>query len=302
MWQSLLRNWLLGQAREQMRAAAMQAAAGAAAEAKPADANHPPEPPKPPVCHVGLVFALPIEAGGLVDLLQGMIAIQAAGFSAREGGLDGRRLLVVEAGVGADAARLATEKLVAGHRPRWVISTGFAGGLHESVSQGDVLLANQIVDAADRRFDIDFKVDPQAFGKQRVHVGRLLTADRIVREPAEKQDLGARHGALAVDMESIAVAEVCRNKRVRFLAVRVISDAVDQRLPKDIDYLVKRRTTAGRLGAAAGAILRRPSSIKDMWQLREDALVASDGLARFLRAIIAELPKEAPATNEAPGH
>jgi adenosylhomocysteine nucleosidase len=292
----------MGQAREQMRAAAMQAASGAAAEAKPADADHPPKPPKPPVCHVGLVFALPIEAGGLVDLLQGMVNIQAAGLSAREGGLDGRRLLVVESGVGAAAARRATETLIAGHHPRWIISTGFAGGLEESVAQGDILLANQIVDDSGRRFDIDFKVDPQAFGKQRVHVGRLLTADRIVQEPADKQSLGRRHGALAVDMESIAVAEACHNEHVRFLSVRVISDAVDRTLPKDIDYLVKRRTTAGRLGAAAGAILRRPSSIKDMWQLREDALVASERLATFLRAIIAELPKDAPARNQSLGH
>ncbi len=91
-------------------------------------------------------------------------------------------------------------------------------------------------------------------------------------------------------MESIAVAEVCRDARARFLAVRAISDAVDEPLPEDIDYLVKRRSTAGRLGAAAGAILRRPSSIKDMWQLKEDALVASERLANFLAGVIAQLP------------
>jgi adenosylhomocysteine nucleosidase len=102
--------------------------------------------------------------------------------------------------------------------------------------------------------------------------------------------LGQQHEALAVDMESMAVADVCRQEQVRCLSIRVISDAVDQALPKDIDYLVTRKTLAGRIGAAAGAAVRRPSSIKDMWQLKEDALVASDRLAKFLAGIIGQLP------------
>ena len=116
--------------------------------------------------------------------------------------------------------------------------------------------------------------------------------DRLppIAEVAEKEVLGQRHDAMAVDMESIAVAQVCRDAQVRFLPVRVISDPVHSALPKDIDYLIKRHTTAGRLGAAFGAIVRRPSSIKDLWQLKEDALVASERLAGFLTGIIAQLP------------
>jgi adenosylhomocysteine nucleosidase len=291
MWQALLRNWVLGQAQQKMRAAAMQAAAEAAAHAKPADEQHPPERTRD-VCHVGLVFALSIEAGGLLDRLQGVIKTQGFGFAAREGGLEGRRLVIVESGAGRAPAARAAEALIRGHRPQWVISAGFAGGLHASMAQGDILLADEIVDSADRKFAIDLKVDREKFAAQRhLHVGRLLTAEGIVREPAEKEALGRRFGALAVDMESIAVAEMCRNQKVRFLAVRVISDTVGRALPKDIDFLVKRRTTAGRLGAAAGAILRRPASIKDMWQLKEDALVASERLASVLLGIVGQLPK-----------
>ena len=292
MWQALLRNWVLGQAQQKMRAAATQAAAEAATGAKPADEQEPPTRPRD-VCHVGLVFALGIEAGGLVDRLEGKLRIEGAGFSAREGGLEGRRLVIVESGAGCEAAASATEALIGGHEPQWVISAGFAGGLHENVSQGDILLADEIVDTTGRKFDIDLKLDRETFAQQRhLHIGRLLTAPRVIHDSQEKQSLGRRHDALAVDMESIAVADVCRDQKTRFLSVRIISDAVGHELPKDIDYLVKRRTTAGRLGAAAGAILRRPSSIKDMWQLKEDALVASERLANFLVGVIAQLPKK----------
>jgi adenosylhomocysteine nucleosidase len=290
MWQSLLRNWVLGQAQQQMRAAAVQAAAEAAGQAQTASADKPPERPRE-VCHVGVVFALGIEAGGLVDLLQGVIRTEGAGFSAREGGLKGRRVVVVESGVGAEAAARATEALIQGHHPHWLISAGFAGGLHDKLAQGDVLLAEEVVDATGRCYSIELPFDRDTIASQRhLHVGRLLTSDRVIAETDEKAKLGQTHGALAVDMETLAVAEVCRRENARFLSVRTISDAVGHTLPKDIDYLVKRKTTAGRLGAAAGAILRRPGSINDMWQLKEDALVASDRLAKFLAGIIEQLP------------
>lgn len=285
----------MGQAREQLRQAASQATAQPPCESSAAGpgtaAEQGPPERKPEVCHVGLVFALGIEAGGLIDQLSGVIRIDGAGFVAREGGLEGKRLLVVEAGVGAEAAASAATALIQGHKPRWIISAGFAGGLDDRLQQGDILMANEIVDLDGQRLTIDLKFDPQSLESMRhLHVGRLLTADRVVGDIEEKRVLGQQHGALAVDMESMAVADVCRQEQVRCLSIRVISDAVDHALPKDIDYLVKRKTLAGRIGAAAGAAVRRPSSIKDMWQLKEDALVASDRLAKFLVGIIGQLP------------
>ena len=289
----MLRNWLMGTARQKLREATAQSAQRTSAHADPKTAAEQ-GPPKPPrdVCHVGLVFALSIEAGGMLDRLKGVIMTEGAGFVAREGGLAGKRLVVIESGVGRTAAKRATQAIILGHSPRWIISAGFAGGLHESIAQGDILLANAIVDTDGKQFEIDFKLDPATIASHgHLHVGRLLTSERIIAEPSEKKNLGQRYGALAVDMESIAVADVCRQEKIRFLAVRAISDAVHHAMPRDIDYLVKRTSTASRLGAAAGAILRRPSSIKDMWQLREDALVASERLATFLVGIIEQLPK-----------
>lgn len=290
MWQQLLRNWLMQAAHEQVRQAAQQAAAGATSE------NHEERSPPPGAanqdltCHVGLVFALGIEAGGLVDRLSGVIDTQGAGFTAREGGLDGRRLVIIESGVGAEAAARCSEALIAGHRPKWLISAGFAGALDASLKPGHILMANEVVDLSGRRLQIDLHVEAaQVASSPGLHLGRLLTVDRVVHRAADKLALGQQHGALAVDMETFAVAEVCRQEKVRFLSIRVISDAVDRELPDDIDLLVRKKTTAGRIGAATGAIFRRPSSIKDMWQLREDALVASERLAKFIVGVVRQL-------------
>ena len=133
----------------------------------------------------------------------------------------------------------------------------------------------------------EISLDPAAFVPwldevQNLHRGRLLTVDRVVRLREEKQQLGRQHDALAVDMESFAVAEVCRQRAVDFLAVRSISDAVDEELPPDIGKLLAQKSFAGQLGVAMGSIFRRPAAVKDLFNLHQNALASSSRLARFL--------------------
>ena len=283
MWRSLARNLLwkaaTSAAREQPRAAPAQSA------------DSPPPPhADPPVCHVGLVYALGIEAGGMIDRLQGVVRTCGDGFTVDEGGLGGRRIVVVESGPGRASAARAVDALIWGHRPRWVISAGFAGGLDARLAQGDILLADEIVDAAGAGCRIDLRIDPASLAATAgVHVGRLLTVDRIVRTAEEKRTLGQTYRALAVDLESLAVAQVCQTHKTRLMSVRVISDAVDRELPKDVEHLMVQKSWAGKFGAAAGAVFRRPSSVKDFWQLKEDALVASERLAKFLVGVIEQI-------------
>ena len=87
----------------------------------------------------------------------------------------------------------------------------------------------------------------------------------------------------------LTLAEICRKLKSKFLAVRIISDTVDDVLPKEIENLLDQSSLAGKLGAVAGAILNRPSSVKDMWRLREAAIKASDRLAKFLTGVMSQL-------------
>jgi adenosylhomocysteine nucleosidase len=121
------------------------------------------------------------------------------------------------------------------------------------------------------------------------HVGRLLTMDKMVCLPEEKRALGQQYDALAVDMEPCAVAEACQRAGARFLVIRIISDPVDEQLPRDVERLISQKPPATRFGAALGTIFHRPSSLKDMLRLKENALVASDRLAKFLASAIQQL-------------
>ncbi|HEY1067328.1 MAG TPA: hypothetical protein VGE52_14500, partial [Pirellulales bacterium] len=195
-------------------------------------------------CDVGFVFALGIESGGLEDLLENPVEQTGNGFRLREGWLDGRRVAVVIGGAGRPAAAHAAQALIAGRRPKWIVSAGFGGGLDPRAEKFDVVLCNEIDAAGEsKRYSVDFKVTPEALAATKhVHVGRLLTVDQIVYAAAEKQALGQSAGALVVDMETHSVAEVCREAATKFMAVRIVTDTANDDLPPDVGRLLDQKT------------------------------------------------------------
>jgi len=284
----LISQWVQQAAQEKIRQGVIDAATGSA---KPGEEDAPPEPVGPPPCQIGLVMALDAESGGIVDLMEGCQTDPGPPWRCHAGRLGGRDVVLVESGVGREAARLAARRLIESLHPAWVISAGFAGGLRPELKRGHVVMADTLVDPSGARLNVGFSIDPKVVAATKgLHVGPLLTVDELVAKPEEKRKLAELHNACAVDMESFAVAEVCRDLQTRFLSVRVISDSVDDELPREVAALMKQKSFAGQLGAAAGAIFNRFSSIGDMWQLKEDALKASDRLARFLQGVAPQLP------------
>lgn len=247
-------------------------------------------PPEFIPCHAAFLFALSIESGGLTDLLQGAEVSKHPHGVERAGKLADREVVIVEGGVGQRAAGRATAETIKFYKPDWVISAGFAGGLDEKLRRGQILMADEVVNLAGDVLKTDLRLDPASLAATKgLHIGRLLTVDSLIREAAERHALAAQHSALACDMECFAVARVCREQGISFLAVRIISDAVDDELPPEIEHLLKQKSLAGKLGAAAGAIFKRPSAAKDLWNLREDALKASDRLAKFLAGMMQQI-------------
>jgi adenosylhomocysteine nucleosidase len=241
-------------------------------------------------CEVAFLFALGIESGGLVDKLKGAERSRHAHGIEHAGKLNGREVVVVESGVGARAAARATAAAIEFYQPRWVVSAGFAGALAEGLRRGHVVMADEVASSTGERLSVGMKLEQATLDATRgLHVGRLLTVGEIIRQPTDRHRLAAEHGAIACDMETFGVAEVCKQRGVKLLSVRIVSDAVDDELPPEIEQLLKQKSLAAKLGAAAGAVFNRPSAAKDLWRLREDALKASDRLARFLLGVIEQL-------------
>jgi adenosylhomocysteine nucleosidase len=241
-------------------------------------------------CDVAFIFALGIESGGLVDCLKSDETSRHKHGIERAGKLDGREVVIVESGIGATAAARATKAAIDFYKPQWVISAGFAGALHEDLRRGHVLMADTVASEQGEQLSVGIKLQPHVLSATKgLHVGRLLSVDRLIRRADERHKLHEQHAALACDMETFAVAQTCRDASTRLLSVRIISDAVDDELPLEIENLLTQKSLAGKLGAAAGAVMHRWGAAKDLWNLREDALKASDRLAKFLRGVVGQL-------------
>jgi len=122
-------------------------------------------------------------------------------------------------GIGAEAARRATEAVIREVNPARVISVGFAGALDASSRVGHVFEPRTVVNAADGV-------------RTKCGSGRgILVSSATVAGKEQKIRFGKAYGATAVDMEAAAVAQGAQARGVEFGALKVISDAADFSLP-----------------------------------------------------------------------
>ncbi|MEK6246903.1 MAG: hypothetical protein N2C12_01910 [Planctomycetales bacterium] len=236
-------------------------------------------------CDFGIVVSEAAETGSITDKLSGVVKTQGHGFKVVEGGSNGRRIVVFEAGEAGAAT--ATRSLIQGHQPRWVMAAGFATGLVPNLRRGDLIVGNGVADMSGRRLAIDFKQPPVSGGLE-FQVGRVVTLDRRPRNPEEKQQLAGQKNAIVADMNSMSVADVCREQNVLCLVVRVVLEQLDDRISEEVQNLVEQKSIAGKLGATV-AMAKRPASVKDWLSSKQESLSSADRLASFLIEMIQQL-------------
>jgi len=213
--------------------------------------------PAPKLRRVGVITALPSEARCL-----GSAAPRSGGPAALEPGV---HLWV--SGIGpARAAHTAEASLQAGARA--LLVCGLAGGLEPGLQPGALVLAEAVADAADGSLwgtDAAWRRHARA-RLPSAHAGTLVSQRTPVCSVADKARLRERFGALAVDMESAAVAIVAARHRVPFLAVRSIVDPASLTLPRAATEALD---DAGRLQPLPllKATLYRPGELPDLSRL-----------------------------------
>ena len=234
---------------------------------------------------IAVFFALEAESGCFEDRLKRAEHQHAAAFRTVSGTLHGVDFLVVQTGAGQKTARDVAQTVCRAHSPRMVISAGFAGALTKGLKKEDLLFPSEFLCKDQPILTLRSKLKPEFLPEECQIGGRLLTVDQVAADPQTKRDLGVKFQAQAVEMESYAVAQTAREMDLPFLSVRVISDTVDETLPRDVQKLAEQKTTASRVGAALGMILGRPSSVKELWALYQTSVSASARLADALEAL-----------------
>ena len=186
-------------------------------------------------------------------------------------------IIPVHCGWGKVNSAVNAYKLISTHHPDCIVSTGCAGGVAKDVHLLDIVVAEEVayhdcwygepneygqVQGFPARFKANpallaaarslSAASPSATGKGQVRFGLIASGDRFVSGPEDNAKvLGHFPDALACDMESGSISQVCHMYGIPFMSMRVISDTANEedRLGQFTDFW-------GTVGSESFNILR----------------------------------------------
>ena len=228
---------------------------------------------------IGIVTALPGEAKALAGH---RCRQKTKGFLHRHAVLkDETKLVVVQSGMGMDnafsAANWLSEEGVAA-----LGCFGVSGGLDPGLRIGDLVFADAVFVEGDDGAslvwerggcDSDVAFNFQAANGLTVSWGPIVTVQKPVFNAAGKRALFDRTGALAVDMETAAVARAASRSGLPFFAIRTICDAADVTIPESIYQCVDQQGRP-RFSHLFGLIIRKPLLISHLLRMKRDFTAA----------------------------
>jgi adenosylhomocysteine nucleosidase len=223
---------------------------------------------------LGVVAALGVEARALGP-------ISRSGRTA-----DG--FLICVSGIGDAAAALAARSLIDSGASA-LMTFGLAGGLDPMLRAGSIVLPAEVLTLDGRRYPTSAVWRERLMMLMRpqraVETGNVLSSTVAIETVAAKAAAFRDTGAVAVDMESAAVAEVAAAQRLPFIAVRVIVDTAADALPR----AVAAASRAGRvqIGRLIAGLAMAPVEIAALLRLTLRYRAAMQSLKAVARVGVA---------------
>ena len=197
---------------------------------------------------IAVIGAMSIETNGLIAKLSDVKQYDVFGYKFTEGMIDGKEVVVCCCGIGKVASASATSIMISKFNPDCVINLGVAGGA-KPLKQGDIVISENVVQhdydaTADglkigqvHGFDSPFIECDKDVAEELYQVasslniytvkGSIASGDMFVSSNEKSAWLVNTFGARAFDMESGAIAQVCKMMGKKFCSLRAISDNGD---------------------------------------------------------------------------
>ena len=189
---------------------------------------------------IALLGALQNELSGVAKSMTVRRRIDRRPLRIVLGKFAGKDVLLAQTGMGKDCALQAAGHILESYPVSAIISFGFGGALAAERQIGELVLCQKLfcensaaggpVYSSDERLAA-LAVQAMKDRALSLFTGSLLTVDRLAASAREKQTLGEAVGAQVVDMETYWIAGLAAARNVPFLAVRAISDTLDEILP-----------------------------------------------------------------------
>jgi adenosylhomocysteine nucleosidase len=201
--------------------------------------------------------------------------------------IGGAEVGVLLTGIGQARAGVEASKVVWGeyNSIEVCISTGLAGALRAQYSIGQVLAAKAIVSErvhADRTSNVlESSASLVSFASDcgATVVDSFYSSEHVVATAHEKSHLGL--SADAVEMESYSILSEASGFGVPCVAIRAVSDAVDEDLPLDMSGIFDDEGQVS-IPRVLGQVALHPGAVPGLVKLGKQSKIAAESLARFL--------------------
>ena len=211
----------------------------------------------------GIIGAMEPEVAILKAKLENCQTHTYASYTFYQGQLNGDDVVIVQSGIGKVAAALATAILIDKFEPDYVVNTGSAGGLEQSLRVGDIVISSEVryhdVDVTAFGYEIgQLPSNPAAYiphptlvkaaqlGVEKLSktqesdiqtlVGLITTGDTFMTKEDDIAKARANFPTMAaVEMEGAAIAHTCHQFNVPFVVIRSMSDIAGKESPTSFE-------------------------------------------------------------------
>ena len=190
---------------------------------------------------IGIIVAMRKELALLLPLLSNPSSESHDGLEFHTGTIGSNQVIAMQCGIAKVNAAIGTVTLINHYAPSLIINSGVAGGTDKSVNVMDIVVGSRVayhdvwcgpestygaVQGLPLYYEADKHASQLVANDKTVKKGLIVSGDQFV-DSIEQVKIIKSHfpDALAVDMESGAIAQVCELRNVPFMSMRVISDS-----------------------------------------------------------------------------
>ncbi|MGM9869234.1 MAG: 5'-methylthioadenosine/adenosylhomocysteine nucleosidase [Sodaliphilus sp.] len=190
---------------------------------------------------IGIIVAMSKELALLQPMLASPVTTSVNGMQFLQGSIAGHQVVVLRCGIGKVNAAIGAVTMIEHFSPHYIINTGVAGGADARVNVMDIVVGEKVAYhdvwcGPECEIGVVQGLPPYFSGAQSIinkmpaspllKYGLIVSGDQFVESIDKVRKIKANFpDALAIDMESGAIAQVCELMKVPFLSLRVISDS-----------------------------------------------------------------------------
>ncbi|MGA2655674.1 MAG: 5'-methylthioadenosine/S-adenosylhomocysteine nucleosidase [Gammaproteobacteria bacterium] len=210
---------------------------------------------------IGIIAAMQEETVYLKQHMTAVESLSVGEYTFFTGNINKTKVVLLQSGIGKVNAAIGTTLMIERFKPKYIINTGVAGGLHESLAVGDI-----VISIAVQHHDVDLTVWGYAHGQlpklpaqftpcqnliaaadraaikmsMQVTKGLIVSGDSFIHQEADIEKIRQKFPEVhAVEMEGAAIAQVCHQFKVPFVIIRALSDIAGKESPVSFDKFLE---------------------------------------------------------------